>query len=158
MKKLLYLIIFAFLSSFFFLGCSLKEFNLPSNKPNNFYYTNKLAKSFAVDKIKNCTVLDTNFYKEKKIAESDIQIINSFLKSLNKDNFLNENKDLNTKPKYKIFLTFEKEKFVINVYDEKYITIQPWDGDYSLDYIQTTGIPLSYSLYNLCSYIINNYN
>jgi hypothetical protein len=140
-----------------FVGCNynFSNINFKRSKPNNFYYTNILAKDLTLESSYKCTILNTNFYSEKKLSKENVYTIKSMLRSLNKNNFITKPADLPNKPTYKIFLTFNKEKFVINVYNEKFICIYPWDGDFPMDYIDMTGIPVSQNLYKLAKYIFN---
>lgn len=142
-----------------FSGCNYNlnniNFNFNKNKPNNFYYTNILAKNLTLESSCKCTIIDTNFFKEKELAKDNVDIIRNMLKNLNKNNFISQPKDLPSKPAYKIILEFNKDKLLINVYNEKYLAIYPWDGNYPMDFIDTTGIPLSLNLYNLCKFIFS---
>jgi len=119
-------------------------------KENNYYYTNQLSKHLTLDKNISGTVMDTNFYKELELSKDSITTIKDFIHNLKKGNFIDLPKDLPNKPKFKLYLNFDKEKYVINIYTEKYISIYPWDGDYSMDYIDMTGVYLNYNLYGLC--------
>jgi hypothetical protein len=144
-----------------FVGCTFKigsytinNFNVTKKKPNNFYYTNNLAKNLTLESSFKINLLDTNFYKEKELSKEDIDTVKKFTKALKKPNFIEKPKDLPEKPAYKLFFTFSKEKYVVNVYDEKYLSVQPWDGNYSMDYIDMEGIQPLYNLFGLCNYII----
>ena len=119
-------------------------------KGNNYYYTNKVLKHLTLDKDISGDIIDTNFYKEIDLSKDSIASVKSFMDNLKKENFIDLPKTLPKKPKYKLYLNFGKEKYVINIYSEKYISIYPWDGDYSMDYIDMTGVYLNYNLYGLC--------
>lgn len=141
-----------------FVGCNynLSNVSFKKTKPNNFYYTNILAKDLALESSYKCLIVNTNFSSEKELSKENVDTIKSMLSSLNKNNFItNKPADLPDKPVYKIFLTFNKEKFVVNVYNEKYACVYPWDGDFSMDYIDMTGVPISKNIYNLAKYIFN---
>lgn len=135
------------------IGGMFCSFNLYYNKkkPNDYYYTNLLAKNLTLCKTYECRVLDTNFYRTEILNNDDINTINYFLKELKKPNFLPSSQAIKTEPEYKIFFNFpeSKEKYVINIYNSQYISIQPWDGDFLLDYIDMSNIPLRYNLYSL---------
>lgn len=139
------------------IGCNYNFSSIIINKskPNNFYYTNILAKNLTLESTCKAIVLNTNFYREKELKKENIDNIKAMLKSFNKNNFISKPKDLPEKPAYKIYLTFSKEKLVVNVYNEKYISIYPWDGKYPMDYIDMTSTPISLNLYSLCNYIFN---
>lgn len=127
---------------------------LNQKKPSNYYYTNLLAKNIALGSKYNIQVLDTNFYKTEALSSEDIQIVKSFLNSLRKANFIEKPVSLNKKPEYKIFFTFSEtnEKYIINVFSKELISVQPWDGEFTMDYITMSGIPLRYNLYSLSKY------
>lgn len=126
---------------------------LQLKKPFVFYYTDYLSKDLKQSDSFICTILDTNFYKEQTIAQSEKDIIKKFIENLHKDNFIEKPKDLPAKPPYKIYLTINKNKYVMDVYNENYVSIYPWDGNYPMDFIKTSNVPASYNLYLLCKYI-----
>lgn len=124
-------------------------------KPINYYYTNLLAKNLTLSKKYEIQVLDTNFYKSKVLSKDDTDTIQYFLKDLRKPNFIQKPVSLNKKPEYKIFFKFldTNKQFVINVYSKDVISIYPWDGDFSMDYITMNEIPLRHNIYSLCKYV-----
>ncbi|MCY6370792.1 DUF4883 family protein [Clostridium ganghwense] len=152
-KGSLILLILLLIGSIFASG----KMYLNRKKPSNFYYTNLLAKNISLCNKYDALVLDTNFYKTEDLSSEDIIIIKSFLSELRKPNFIQKPISLPKKPLYKIFLTFYKtnEKYVINIYSNEYISIQPWDGEFTMDYITMTEIPLRYNLYNLSKHAFN---
>ncbi|AKA70045.1 DUF4883 family protein [Clostridium scatologenes] len=157
MKKIWLYLSMSFIIAIIFVGCNYSFSNIMynKNKPNNFYYTNLLAKDLTLETSYKCIALDTNLCKEKEIDSENKLIFKNMLKSLNKNNFIAKPKDLPSKPAYKIFFTFNKEKMVISVYNEKFISIYPWDGNYDMDYIDMNGVPISLNLYSLCKFIFN---
>ncbi len=155
MKKVSFFLCTSFIIAILFMGCNYNLGNMifSKNKPNNFYYTNILAKNLTLEASCKCLVLDTNLYKEKELKDDSISTVKNMLKTLTKNNFIPKPKNLPEKPLYKIFLTFSKDKLVINVYNEHFVSIYPWDGDYEMDYIDMSSLPKSLNLYNLSSYI-----
>ena len=134
------------------LGCNI-SFN--GKKSNNFYYTNLLAKDLTLETFYKCSVIDSNYYKEKLLSKEDAATIKNFTKALSKSTFIERPKDLPLKPMYKLIIVFSKDKYVINVYNEKFVSIFPWDGSYSMDYIDMSKIQFSYNLFGLCKYIVD---
>lgn len=124
------------------------------NKPTLFYYTNIFSKQLQQENSYLCIVLDTNFYKEETLSSADKKTINNFVTNLHKDNFIIKPKDLPQKPAYKIFFTIKSTKYVMEIYNEKYVTFYPWDGNYEEDYINMSSLPISYNLYSLCKFKI----
>jgi hypothetical protein len=159
-RKILYIITLLLLP-LVFMGCSIKigsytinDFTVVRKKPNNLYYTNNLAKAFVLEDSVKIRLLDTNFYKEKELAKEDIDTVKNFVKALRKSNFVDKPKELPEKPLYKLYFNFAKEKYVADVYSEKYISVYPWDGTYSMDYIDMEGIQPLYNIFGLCKYLI----
>lgn len=126
---------------------------LDNNKSNNYYYTNLVAKHIKLNNKLDIKVMDTNFYKELDLSKDNISTIKNFINNLKGTNFINKPADLPKKPEYKLYLKFTKAKYVINVYSERYITIYPWDGNLTMDYIDMNGIYTNYNLYGLCKSI-----
>lgn len=157
MKKILLFLGTLIIITTLFIGCNynLNSISFNKTKPNNFYYTNILAKNLTLESTCKAIILNTNFYREKELEKESIDSIRNLLKSFNKNNFIPKPKDLPDKPSYKIYLTFSKEKLIINVYNEKYISIYPWDGSYPMDYIDMSSTPVSLNLFSLCKYIFN---
>ncbi|WP_416176313.1 DUF4883 family protein [Clostridium sp.] len=155
MKKILLYATIIFTIFILLTGCTnnLNLLNLNSKKPNTFYYTAKLLKYINQEKPSKCIMSETNFHKEKQLDAKTVEDIKTMFKSLDEKNFIESVKNLPSKPKYKIILTFKEEKLLINVYNENYISVYPWDGIYSMDYIDTSKIPVSLNLYNLGNYV-----
>jgi len=150
-KNLIYFAALCLLISLLFMGCN---FTINKKKPSNYYYTNLLAKNLILSTSCKASTVDTNFYKKQTLTQDDVDTIKKFTKALNKKNFISCPKDLPIKPAYKIIIDFDKDKLVINVYNEKYISIYPWDGSYSMDYLNISDIEAGYNLFNLCKYLI----
>lgn len=154
-KKYILIIICIFFSLDLF-GCSYKinKNIFTKAKPNNYYYTDLLMKDLSLEKPTELYALYMNFYKKKDFSVEDLATFTEFFNSLNKDSFTQKPTGLAPKPMYKIFLTFSKNKYIINVYNENLISIYPWDGDYSMDYINAGKMYKAYNLYGLCKYLI----
>ena len=153
-NKLIYIIILIIIC-LCFTGCSYSYNSLFNHKkPYNFYYTNLLTRDVKLENSFLGIVLDTNFYKEQTFTTEQSAIAKNFILHLHTNNFINKPNDLPAKPPYKIYLTFKADKYVIEIYNEKYISVYPWDGSYPKDYINMENIPISYNLYSLCKYII----
>lgn len=125
-----------------------------SNKPSLFYYTNILSKELKQENSYLCIAMDTNFYKEHTLALEDKKTIGNFINNLHKENFINKPKDLPKKPFYKLYFTFKNSKYLMDIYNENYAALYPWDGNYEKDYINMSNIPAAYNLYSLCKYMI----
>ena len=161
-KKLLILFIFIILSFTILCSCNQKLKptldKMPWNNKNQYYYTTLLTKDLIENYKCKVTLLDTNFFKEKELKQEDITVIRNFIKQVKKENFL-EKTVAAVKPAYKIYLNFDnknKDKFLINVFDEQNVTIHLWDGTIKEDIISSADITKSANLYLLCNYIIEN--
>ncbi|MDP4088415.1 MAG: DUF4883 family protein [Bacillota bacterium] len=140
---------------FSFSGCSNSalKYSFQRKKPNNFYYTNALLSQLKDKGFSNVLALEMNLQKEKNLGDADIETVKSFLGSIQAKNFLASCPDLSVQPQFRIYITSGSEKYVINVYNEKYIGIFPWDGSYNMDYLDMSEIKPLYNLYNLCKYL-----
>jgi len=111
-------------------------------------------KDLSLEKPTELYALYMNFYKKKDFSAEDLSIFREFFNSLKVDSFIEKPTIQQNKPIYKIFLTFSKNKYVINIYNENFISIYPWDGGYSMDYLDTSNMFKAYNLYGLCKYLI----
>lgn len=161
MKKKFLILIIIMVFSLNFFGCTFKfnnytinNFQVSKKKPNNSYYTMELSNKLSTTKNIKVVMLDTNLYKEINLSNEDINTVKSFIKSLQKSNFIESSKDIPKKPVYRLFLTLDNEKYIFNIYSEKYISIHPWDGNFSMDYIDSENIQPLYNLFGLCKYLL----
>jgi hypothetical protein len=163
MRKFLLVLIVILTGSFLLAGCSLKlgsytinNFHVTKEKPSTSFYTDNLVGSVLTDNALKISMLDMNFYKEKELQKEDLDLTKNFFSSLKSSNFIEKPKDLPANPQFKFFVSSSKEKYVINIFDDKYISIHPWDGTYSMDYIDMQGTQPLHNLYGLCKYIMTN--
>lgn len=150
MKKFIYIFIPIFIIfSMCLCSCNI---NFKKGKPTPYYYTNSLIKAMNKDKNYSCYVIDTNYYKKIEVTGENLSIIKGFISSLKNDNFI---KDPNIKkdPPYKIYFKFKKEEYIVNVYDDKYISLYPYDGVYPMDYLDSSNIYKYYNLYSLMNFL-----
>jgi hypothetical protein len=154
-KKYILILLCTFFSLSLF-GCNynINKKIFTKGKPNNYYYTNLLMKDLSLENPKELYALYMNYYKKKDFSKEDLSTLADFFNSLNNDSFIEKPENLPNKPIYKIFLKFNKNKYMINVYNENFISIYPWDGSYSMDYIDTSKMYKAYNLYGLCKYLI----
>lgn len=133
---------------------TINNFQVTKQKPITSYYTEELSKKIYAGNSFKAVMLDMNLYKEINLSQADLETVKNFFTDLKKSNFLENYKDFKNKPVYKLFLSFDKDKYVINIYNEKYIAVYPWDGDYPMDFIDTENIQPLYSLFGLCKYLM----
>lgn len=154
MKKL-YILFSIFLISLTLYSCkSSSIFNLNS-KPSTSFYTECLKDLISNSKDIHIKVLCLNYYKAKILSEQEKELIYVFTSLLKDDYFINKPDDLPSKVQYKMFIEDDDNKYVINVYSSKYISIHPWDGKYEEDFLDISDIFNSYNTYDLCKYFIS---
>jgi hypothetical protein len=132
------------------------KYSLKDKKPSTYYYTDVLVKEAKAHGISNVLVLETNLNKERNLKDEDVETLMSFFKSIKTKNFLASAPELTKNPEFRFYITTNGDKYVINVYNEKYIAIFPWDGAYSMDYIDMSSVKPLYNLYSLCKYLYKN--
>lgn len=137
---------------FILTGC--KSTIVDDKKPSCNYYTNLFTTNINTTKFKSISVYETNYSKDKVLNTELYYIIKNLFDSLNKENFIDEPLDASQNPSYRYYVTFSNDKtFVIDVYNEKYISLYPWDGKYEKDFIDISEAPKSYNLYGLSKYL-----
>lgn len=155
MKKKLVIIMITFICIINITGCSSIKNLLPfqsNEKPSLHYYTDGLLNEVNISSPKKVSVFYREYFKEFTFPETEVEDIASFLKTLSKDNFIEKPEDLPDEYKYKVYLSFDKKKYAMTVYDEKYISLYEWDGDYEIDYLNINNIPLSLNIYGICKF------
>lgn len=146
------MLIMLFLSS---CAVNINEF-IDKNKPNKFYYTLNLVNDFSKNPNHSVNVLYLNFYKSQKLNEGEILILRKFFKNLKNSDFISKPNDLPDKPVYKLFCMFDNEcRYIIEVYNERYLCIYPWDGYYNEDYIDMKNTYNAYNVMGICKYIFD---
>ncbi|WP_010291684.1 DUF4883 family protein [Clostridium senegalense] len=159
MYKRLSVIICVIFMSVTLTGCSSDlKFIFKKEKPSINFYTENLINSYIENPPTEVSVFDVNMYKQQTLTEEQSFDVLKFMNSLKKDYALEKDSvDLSDeKITYKVFITFDNCKYVINVYNEKYISIYPWDGNHSKDYMDISQVPIAYNVYGLCKYFTDN--
>ncbi|SFD37377.1 DUF4883 family protein [Clostridium uliginosum] len=136
-------------------GCGLfspKYINL-SEKANNHYYTDELHKKILSNENFTLYVFDKNLYKEIKVNDDEISIIENFTNHLINTDYLDSTEESNLKEPFRIKIVFKDETFLIKVFNSKLVTLSPWDGNYKEDIISMDNLPLGYNLYDFCLHI-----
>lgn len=152
MKKI-FIILLSFFIVFLFSGCDRIPVTF-DKKPSNSYYSEQIVNKFNSVGIDNVSAFEINYSKEISVNESDNQIINKFLTALDKNSYIKQPSDLPEKAAYKLFITFKNgEKYVIDIFNDKYVAVYPWDGNYPPDYIDMTNVYTLYNLNGLCKYL-----
>lgn len=131
-----------------------KYINLTS-KSTPYYYSDEIYKKLNNKESFTLKVFDVNFYEYFDVSEEDSDILLSFFKSLNKDNYDTELDPESNVLKYRLIIDFKDSKFAINVYDENTISVFPWDGNLEEDLINMKNVPKYNNIFYFCKYIIN---
>ena len=126
-----------------------------SKKPSDNYYTSSLYDKFLENNNYSVSIFDTNLYKNIQVSDDEKKVIENFIKSLSDKDF--QTSDINdTQEPYRIKILFsDGSKYVIKVFNNKNVSIFPWDGCYSEDYVNIEDVPLGYNLYDFCNHVHN---
>jgi hypothetical protein len=153
LKKISY--IFIVLLIFTLNGCTFEspKYISFSTKPNNHYYSDELENKILNNENFSMYIFDTNLYKEIEVPNEETSILENFLSSIVVDNFSNEK--ISTKELYRIKVVFNNNNYIIKVFNDSFISISPWDGNYSEDIISMKDLPLRYNLFDFCKHITN---
>lgn len=153
MKKFFITLICIFII-FSFSGCNFNksQYIRPGTKPNNNYYTNEIQERLNQNDSYTIKIFDLNVYKYYDVNEEEHSILPEFIDSLNDENY-GAVVEEGLSPEYKLLLEFSDVKYIINAYNDKLISIYPWDGVYDEDTISMEGVSDYYNLYKFCEYI-----
>lgn len=155
MKYLRFLLLFIILTMLS--SCTINDstyISLKSNKPTPFYYSSELYSKIKKSSNFTLEVFDRDVYKYYEVGEEDMDIVISFLESLNNDNYVSESISLDS-PRYKLIVKLNNSKYIINVYSADMVSINPWDGVFPQDIIKMDGVSTRNNIYSFCKYIIN---
>jgi len=133
-------------------GCTNIKSKINEDKPQSNYYSQELIKSINHSNPKRISVFYKEFFDKFEFPSAESEDVISFINLLEESYFIEKPEDLPDTYKYKVYLEFEDEKYVITVFSEKYISIYNWDGKYKVDYVNITEVPLSYNIYGICKY------
>lgn len=157
MKKLLYCCVLVLLIGTL-CGCTNTKFISFEKKPSNSYYSDELYKLISSNDY-SLKILNMNMYKQKEISDDEKTVLMNFFKHMDKEkNIINNQNSITDKIQYKMFIESNHVKYVINIYNENYVAIHPWDGEFIEDIIYSEGIPKNYNLYGFCKYVFKEYN
>ncbi len=141
------------ISIIFLTGCMAGFPILSEKKPNNYYYTNLLVKDIKLNSAVSCKVVEMNYYRELAVTGENYKKVCSSFDKLSGSSFIQAPKDLPSRPKFKLIFSCSKDKYIVNVYSSRYVSVSPWDGPYEMDYIDISTLPASVNLYELCNFL-----
>lgn len=150
LKLLLLLIIICIIP-----GCTMAqnpEYISLKTKPTTNFYTNEIYNKISKDESFTLKVFDMNVYKYFDVNTEEHSIILEFIDNLKPTNF-NVEITPEITPRYKLIIEFEDSKYIMNAYNDKELSIYPWDGTFPEDTLSMESVPSYYNVYKFCEYI-----
>lgn len=125
-------------------------------KPSCNYYISTLSKkleSLSSESDYHITMISTDYYSMTDLKDESKKSVSHSLKSFNTlkcnpDTFSDEKN-----PRFKYIITFSDEKFIVDVYDSKILTVYEWDGAYKKDILSMEECYPYENLYAISQYI-----
>ena len=151
--------------SFILISCNsnfVQTIKVPfkTSKPSINYYTNNLLTALKNSKNTHISILYTKTGKNKVIPPEQMDNFYLFMNSIKTDFFINPTTSNNEDFKnieYKLTISInDKNSFVINIFNEDFISIHPWDGTYEADLLCISELNTRINLYNIINYIIKS--
>ncbi|MBB6622206.1 DUF4883 family protein [Clostridium gasigenes] len=136
-------------------GCTVAqnpEYISLKTKPNTHFYTGEIYSKLSKDEPYTLKIFDMNVYKYFNVNTREHSIVLEFIENLKDPNF-NIEIDSKLEPRYKLIIEFEDSKYVINAYNEKELSVYPWDGTFPEDTISMEDVPDYYNIYKFCEFI-----
>ena len=136
-------------------GCTIKqnpEYISLKSKPNSHFYTGEIYNKLTKAEPYTLKVFDMNIYKYFIVNTEEHSIVLEFIEDLKETNY-NTDIESTLNPRYKLIIEFENSKYIINAYNDKQISVYPWDGTFKSDTISMDGVPDYYNIYKFCEYI-----
>ncbi|MBU3106268.1 DUF4883 family protein [Clostridium gasigenes] len=136
-------------------GCTVAqnpEYISLKTKPNTHFYTGEIYSKLSKDEPYTLKIFDMNVYKYFNVNTREHSIVLEFIENLKDPNF-NIEIDYKLEPRYKLIIEFEDSKYVINAYNEKELSVYPWDGTFPEDTISMEDVPDYYNIYKFCEFI-----
>lgn len=150
----------------FITGCNSNFISTLKNplrisKPSPHFYTDNLIRT--LKNYENITI--SIFYpktgKNKTIPKDYMEQFYSFIDSIKEDYFIDKtisNLNLDS-PEYRLTVYVNKKSaFIINLINNKYITIHPWDGTYPPDIIDISSLHTRNNIFNITEFLIKNHS
>lgn len=131
-----------------------KYINL-NDKSSLDLYTKEVYSKLLNNEEYSLEIFDTNFSKNIPVDDNEEIIIENFIRSLSTDNYKEKEEIPTEKEPFQIRIKFNDSKYVFKIYDDKRVTINPWDGVYDEDIIDMENVPKRYNLYDFCTHIQN---
>lgn len=127
-------------------------------KPKINYYTCEIGTLLLNKNDYSLELYNTNLCSSTILNNDDKKILINFINSTKEENYIKEDAtaEPTSKVPYELKVKFESgEIFIIKIFNASLVSINPWDGIFSEDYINTDNLPTKYNLYNFCTFIEN---
>lgn len=136
-----------------FSGCESQLISYNEKKPNIYFYTQNLCS--LIDKSDDFSVIlfQSDLHKQVDITKEAVPLLKNFINDIKADNFMERPEDIPEVPPYKLFITINDTKYVINIYNDSILSIHTWDGIFKEDFLTMKDVHTAYNLYGLCKYI-----
>ena len=151
MKKRLSLLFLLF-TFLFITSCQVMDYN--KKKPNDFFYTKELYNKIISSKDIKVYLFESNLHKEIDVTAEGVDTIKSFIENLKDESFITKTEDMDYETPYKFFIDMDGDRYVIKIYNDDLVSIHPWDGIYTPDYINSSKVYKAYNLQKFAKYIL----
>ena len=152
--KILNLLCVSILLIFSLTGCAYDDpkYIHFEKKPSNNAYTTEIAENLSLKTPYSIELFNTDLYKTFPLTDEEKKILINFIKSTTIDNF-NDYEKISLVEVYQLRITFDNgDKYIIKVYNDNLISVNPYDGIFNEDIINMNNIPIHYNLYDFCIY------
>ncbi|MCM1990647.1 DUF4883 family protein [Oceanirhabdus seepicola] len=126
-------------------------------KPSKNYYINRLCYELDLENetLNNTEIslLITNYYKYISLPDEHKKSVISSIKTFENHTFEGDYELSNKKPLFKYIIKIDDEKYVIDVYDDDFLTVYLWDGKYPKDMITMKNSYPYENLFQISEYI-----
>jgi len=126
-------------------------------KPSKNYYINSLCSKLDIENetLNNAEIslLITNYYKYISLPEEHKESVISSIKSFENHTFEGDYDLSNKKPLFKYIIKTHGEKYIIDVFNDDFLTVYLWDGKYPKDMITMKDSYPYENLFQISQYI-----
>ena len=128
-------------------------------KPSEHFYTDALIRNLKSSKDITISIFYPKTGKNKTIPEEYMEKFYLFLDLIEKEDFVRDLHGIDvTSPEYRLTVYInDKSSFIINLLNDRYITIHPWDGSYAPDIIDISSLHTGNNIFNVVDYLVKNY-
>lgn len=136
-----------------FSGCNSQIISYNEKKPNIYFYTQKLCSLIDATDDFSVILFQSDLHKKVDITKEAIPVLKNFINDIKLDDFIEKPDNIPEIPPYKLFITIDDTKYVVNIYDKSTLSIHTWDGVFKEDFLTMDNVHSAYNLYGLCKYV-----